>query len=307
MPPSISTLQPKAEALVRGIGIPPCPEILAELNREVRAETPDVCRIASLIARDAATAAAMLKLVNSPFYGLRTKADSVQQALAYLGLDRAAILLAGLLLRKAFAVSHKPAMARFWADSSGLALVLSHLARHVGRLDRDQAHTFGLFRDAGSALLIARYDDYPAVADRAEGASLARIAELEKAHYGVDHAVIGAVLAKEWGLPDSLSEAILWHHVDGLLALPVRPLPEASVRFIALGYLGDAVLAGRSRRAGADTERMHELVAQGAPELGVSPREWVALHADASVALSDQAAASVRTVRLRPVTAAASG
>ena len=80
---------------------------------------------------DAAAAGGILKTVNSAGYGLRSPARSVQQAIGYLGLDRTALLLAGLLLRKAFAHSNHPAMVRFWQDSAQLADTAAFLAAAV--------------------------------------------------------------------------------------------------------------------------------------------------------------------------------
>ena len=54
----------------------------------MRRETPDVRKIANLVTHDVASAAAILKTVNSASYGLRNTARSVQQAIGYLGLNR---------------------------------------------------------------------------------------------------------------------------------------------------------------------------------------------------------------------------
>ena len=95
---SLATLEAEALEVPHALGLPPCPHVLLEVGRELRCESPDVQKVAHLIANDAATAAMILKTVNSPYYGLSNKARSVQQAIAYLGLNRTACLLAGLLL-----------------------------------------------------------------------------------------------------------------------------------------------------------------------------------------------------------------
>src|SRR5688572_5372196 len=193
-------LQDRAEEVVRKLALPPCPEVLAQIAREVRADTPDVRRIGDLVSRDVAAAAGVLKTVNSAAYGLRGAARSVQQAIGYLGLDRTALLLAGLLLRNAFPRSNRPAMVRFWQASVQLATTVSFFARVFGVAERDEAHTFGLFRDAGTAVLICRYPDYDSAMAGYEAGSVS-CTDHEKASFGADHAVIGAVLARDWQLP----------------------------------------------------------------------------------------------------------
>ncbi|MCC6535365.1 MAG: HDOD domain-containing protein [Burkholderiales bacterium] len=240
--PQFTHLEEQAENFVRKLDLPPCPEIIADIVRELRRDVPDVQKIAGWVSRDVAAAAGLLKTVNSAWYGIAAKARSVQQAIAYLGLDRTALLLAGLLLRNAFPSSSRPAMRRFWQDSTELALTTGFLARVLDAMDRDEAHTFGLFRDAGIAVLISKFPEYDplALASAADGSS--SVTDLEQARFGVDHAVIGSVLARDWQLPPEMFDAILWHHADFVLDMTERPIEEAAVRLIALGTLADRVL-----------------------------------------------------------------
>jgi HD-like signal output (HDOD) protein len=112
-------LDQEAEKIVRTIGIPPCPEALTKILRAMRQDDPNFKTIGGLIGSDVGLAAAMLKTVNSPFYGLRTKATSVPQALALLGLQNAAQLVTGLLLRVAFSGGNE-AMEEFWSSLPAL-------------------------------------------------------------------------------------------------------------------------------------------------------------------------------------------
>src|SRR5688572_3920629 len=105
MQSDLETLNREAEGIARSIGIPPCPAILTRLVRETRSDDPDFARLGELIGGDVSLAAAMLKTVNSPFYGLRSKATSIRQALVLMGLRNVTNLVTGLLLRQAFPVS----------------------------------------------------------------------------------------------------------------------------------------------------------------------------------------------------------
>jgi len=242
-PQEFAQLEDHAEAIVRKLQLPPCPEILASIGRELAREYPDTQRIAAEAAHDVSSSATLLKTVNSAWYGLENKARSVQQAIAYLGLERTSLLLAGLLLRNAFPSTKRRAMAAFWENSTQLAVTLGFIARFLGREDRDELHTFGLFRDAGSAVLIGRFDDYDAYAASAHADSGPNLTELEQARFGTDHAVIGAVLARDWALPEDMADAILWHHADFVLDMAERPIADRAVEMIALGVLGDRAIA----------------------------------------------------------------
>lgn len=289
-------LEARAEEFVRTLGIPGCPEVLARISREVHARTPDVRKIADHVSRDAAAAGGILKTVNSAGYGLRSPARSVQQAIGYLGLDRTALLLAGLLLRKAFAHSNHPAMVRFWQDSTQLADTAAFLARALKAAERDEAHTFGLFRDAGSAVLIGRFPDYADVIAACEENEAATRTDHEKARFGADHAVIGAVLARDWHLPDEMSDAILWHHAEFVLALEAPPIRREAVRLIALGVLGDRVLdryqgAPADARSGASFEHALRL-------FGLDECAFADLQVEALTLLADRDGRPMPTMRL---------
>lgn len=210
-PSTTSFSSPTAELLVKEIGIPPCPAVLAQFLAESNKDDPDLRRLSHLVNRDAALAAAVLKTVNSPLYGLSRKARTVQEALALLGLQEAARLIAGYLLRQAFASSSSPAMYEYWDASSRIALIAAYLARELGAAKLDEAHTFALFRDCGVPVLLARYPEYERMLASTRGANERQRVELERSEYGYDHALVGATLAQTWHLPTAIWHAIRVH------------------------------------------------------------------------------------------------
>ncbi|MFN7086272.1 MAG: HDOD domain-containing protein [Burkholderiales bacterium] len=242
MEQDLAVIGQEAEQLVKSIGIPPCPAILTALVREMRCDDPDFGRIAALISGDVGLAAAMLKTVNSPFYGLHTKATTVQQALALLGLRTVTHLITGLLLRQAFPVADSRFMERFWDLSSRIASVCAQLTRRVRSIDRDEAHTYGLFRDCGIPPLMLKFPGYARALAALDGDSARSIIEIDEEHCGIDHAEIGHYLGKSWYLSEQVALAILWHHDHAALSGKHPALPAASVRLIALGMAAEHVL-----------------------------------------------------------------
>lgn len=299
-PQEFARLEDHAEAIVRKLQLPPCPDILAAIGRELGREHPDAQRIAAEAAKDVPSAAVLLKTVNSVWYGLANKARSVQQAIAYLGLERTSLLLAGLLLRNVFPTTRKQAMARFWEASTQLALTLAFFAKLLGRGDRDELHTFGLFRDAGSAVLINRFDDYDPLAAAANPHFGPSPTELEQARFGTDHAVIGTVLARDWGLPEAMCDAILWHHADFVLDLAERPIADAAVEMIAIGILGDRTID--RHRGAADHDAGAQAFEAALRVLGIDARQHAEIEAEARALLDGIAGRPQPTLRLTSLT-----
>ena len=210
-------IEREADRIVQEIGIPPCPAILTKLLNETRQDEPDYNKASKLIGADVGLAGAMLKTVNSPFFGLRTKATSVNQALQLMGLRNTVEIVTGLLLRQSFPVGNHAAMDNFWQTSSGIAGIAAQLARPLGVQDRDEAHTFALFRDCGIPLMIGTFPGYAKFLKTKQSDDGQPVTALELDEFGIDHASLGARLAQSWLLPDEAGIAIQNHHDYPLL------------------------------------------------------------------------------------------
>lgn len=261
----------ETERIVKSIGIPPCPGILATLVREMRADDPDFARIANLIGSDVGLAAAMLKTVNSPLYGLPTKARSVSQALALLGLRTVTQLITGLLLRQAFPVADSDFMEDYWETSSRLALLTAFLASKVKGVARDDAHTFGLFRDCGMPHLMLTFDDYEKALAAAQANPERRMTDIEADHFAITHAQVGSYLARNWHLPEQVWLAILFHHDYSVLSGERAGIPTAGLRLIALGLLAEHLL--RTYCGEAPTAEWRQSGAYALDRIGLSADE----------------------------------
>lgn len=228
----------EVERIVRDLGIPPCPEILTRLLREMREDEADFIKIGNLISGDVSLAAATLKTVNSPFFGLRSKLSSLHQALNVLGLRNVKQIVTGLLLRNALPTGDSATLKQFWDTSSGIAQTNAMLAKPLGSLDPEEAYVFALFRDCGIPLMVRRFATYDAFYAGAVAASQS-LTQAEQAGFRVNHARVGARLARTWQLPDHVCEAIAQHHEYEALAAGNFPRPVS--RLVALTLVSEYV------------------------------------------------------------------
>jgi HD-like signal output (HDOD) protein len=242
-----STLQePDLDRIARELGIPPCPAILGRFSAEMHRQEPDMRKLAELIAADIALSAALLKLVNSPFYGLRTKATNVHQALSIIGLRAGANLVTGLILRQAFPAGGSALMQRFWDKSSSIAASALVAARRISGIDLDEAHTYALFRDCGMPVMIGKFNDYANIIDRLEHVPGSQVTALEQMNYQYSHARVGYALARGWLLPEPFCRAILYHHDFEKLAAGRREVEPANRKLVAFGLLIEQLASLRS-------------------------------------------------------------
>jgi len=221
------------DALLRSIRIPPRPSLLVDLQRELAQPDPSPRIIARVIGNDVGMSGALLKLANSPFYGATRKAKSVEQAINFLGINQCAAMLTGILAREAVG-GNNPALNQFWDVSSCRAQALVFIARKLRLAPQDIAHTFGLFCDIGIPILMDRFADYGQTLEIAAGTAERKFTDVEDARHATNHAAIGCLLARNWGLSPDVSWAILHHHDYEVLADDatddaIRSLVAASV------------------------------------------------------------------------------
>ncbi len=199
------------EKMLNTIRIPPRPSLLGEVQQELAADDPSPKNISRIIGQDVAMAGALLKLVNSAFIGLKLKAKSVEQAVMRLGMDQCSLLLTGLLAREAIQIEGM-SLTTFWDSSSKRAQAMSFYAKKMTLCRSDVAHIFGLFCNIGMPLLMMKYPDYSAILDTALADGPRSQTLIEDHHFQTNHAALGSLLARTWGLPAEVVDAILLHH-----------------------------------------------------------------------------------------------
>lgn len=269
-PPSTDTNAAGAvDPATLDLKIPPCPEVLASFSAEAQKDDPDMRVLATLIGKDAGLAAAILKAVNSPLFGLTRKAADIPQALAILGLRACTNLITGLLLRQAFPVGAGPLMARYWDESMRTAEAAIAVATRVRGVSRDQAHTYTLFRNCGMAVMITRFPDYASMFEAHANTPGPELALTEEARYRFDHARVGYALARGWQLPEALCRTILLHHEVAQVASGTRAAAAADPTLLAVGLLAEQVVRLRAGQAVTGEWSAHEGFAL--QTLGIEP------------------------------------
>ena len=85
------------------------------------------------------------------------------------------------------------------------------VAAEVGYEDRDRLTVTSLLHDVGKLVLLHAYPGYPSQVHRGARTPEERVHQ-ERRELGVDHALVGGVLIRRWGLPASLATPIERHH-----------------------------------------------------------------------------------------------
>ncbi len=195
------------ELLVSGRYEPPVlPEVAQAVLRETSKASCEPRRLADILKRDAAMAAGVLRMANSPAYAPVSPIVSLSQAISRLGLEairRMAVAVA--CESRLFRVRGREAEARaLYFRSTVGAFVAQELARHL-RLNVEDAFLGGLLHDLGEIILLGL------VADLEATGSAAPI-DAVRAVLSERHAAVGAAAVEHWALIPRVAVAIRHHH-----------------------------------------------------------------------------------------------
>jgi HD-like signal output (HDOD) protein len=202
------------QKVLQGISVPPQPQIMVDLQMEQVMPNPDLRSIARLISQDPGLSGALLKIVNSPFFGLANRIASIQQAVNLLGCDMVINLINAQSIKGELSDEAIVTLNRFWDSAQDVAMTCLTLAKRIGYQAPDEAYTLGLFHNCGIPLMVKRFPDYMTVLEEAYYSASAerRVVDTENRLLNTNHAVVGYFTAKSWNLPLHLCEAIASHH-----------------------------------------------------------------------------------------------
>ena len=144
---------------------------------------------------------------------------------------------------------------RFRLHAVATQRAADRIARELGYESRDRLMVTSLLHDIGKLVLVHAYPGYPRQIHAEARTPEERILS-ERRELGVDHALVGGVLARRWGLPKSIASVIERHHaedVDGETAV-VR-LADMLAHYTLGGSVSPSELLNVSRLVGiAPTE-----------------------------------------------------
>lgn len=232
--------QARTHGPVRDIVIPPCPELLTALRKEVEKADPDPTEISHIASSDVAMAAALIRIANSPLYARSRPASTVGEAVAMLGVAQVISILTGFLTRNAIRIQ-SPLIEHFWETSTRRAIAMGFIAKQLYDLDADIAHTCGLFCHVGIPIMLQGVKGYGGTLTEALARRDRSFTQTENAAHRTDHAVVGAIVAKTWRLPPIISVAVRLHHDFTIFA--DDQVPQEARTLVAVALIAEYLVA----------------------------------------------------------------
>jgi putative nucleotidyltransferase with HDIG domain len=190
------------------------PHVAIRVTQMVNDDKSTMRDFEEIIQMDPVLVSRLLKLVNSPYFGLSTKVDSISKAVVYVGMKNLRNLVAVEALRTLFKDEGKEGFSRqyLWLHCATVAILSDMIGKRIFGDAREDLFLAGIIHDIG---MIA--EDQVAGKELREACHLfltgtKPLVEYEREVIGTDHAEVGFKLAKEWKMPPDVLNAIRFHH-----------------------------------------------------------------------------------------------
>jgi putative nucleotidyltransferase with HDIG domain len=197
--------------------LPTLPVVVSKLLALMDDPEFDLNELTALIAQDPALTAKVLKVANSAYYGFAQEIDTLERAVALLGLNmlKSLTLSVGVVAslpkeKQSRLLNH----AGLWLHSAASAAVIRELGRRMG-LGKEEDHLFvvGLLHDVGKIVLLHFFQElYQEALQKSQQPNGPLLYLAEREVIGLDHGDVGALLLRRWKFPPQVVQPIMAHH-----------------------------------------------------------------------------------------------
>jgi HD-like signal output (HDOD) protein len=195
--------------------VPPLPAVAQKLLALVGDQQTTATQLEALIKQDMVIAGRLLRLVNSPFYGLGRTVGSISQAVTLIGFGSLRSLVVAASVANILTLdlgAYGFTDRGLWKNSIATATLARAIAQQTGdNLRAEEYFVAGLMRDIGMLVLGPLLAQRQITLVRPEEGE-ADILRLERGAFGYDHCRVGDRVGEKWHLPDRLRLCISCHH-----------------------------------------------------------------------------------------------
>ena len=248
----------------------PIPQVALKLLRMMDEPVHTSSDLAEELGKDQVLSARTLKMCNSALFTRRVKIETLKDAVLVLGES---LLIQSVITAAVEGYYGQPEISGYSLCKGGLfyhalgtALTAEKISGLTGRSTPRKAYTAGLLHDIGKVVIDQHLAGNDPLFFRNWAADKEDFLEIEKEKIGTTHCHAGAYLADKWCVPDSVTNAVKYHHHPGKA--------EDHRELVSIVFLADLFMS--RFHMGIETERMRTTQASIALEtLGLSLDDMV--------------------------------
>ena len=199
------------------------PHVAIRLSKLIADDATTINQFEELIRMDPTLVMRLLKMVNSPYYGLREKVNTISRAVVYIGMKtlRNVVVLEALKeIAKTSTKNRLFSRNQLWLHSAAVGVCSQMIAERIFMQKGEDPFLCGLLHDIGIILEDQVEPDlFARVCAGCQGGS-GTLLDNEKKFLGTSHPELGYLLAQDWNFPLEIQRGIRHHHDNPLKVAP---------------------------------------------------------------------------------------
>ncbi|PLX47873.1 MAG: hypothetical protein C0613_13170 [Desulfobulbaceae bacterium] len=191
---------------------PPLPAVVTRILQVTADPESSLDKLAAIVEAEVGLSASVIKMANSPFFGLSREVSSISHALAVLGMEEVRNMVLAKVMFNTFTSYRKKGdmVNSLWRHSFYSALAAKTIAENMGH-DDNGLFVAGLIHDIGKLVIFLAFsrESLEKIYGKTENLDDSK---KEIAYLGLNHEDLGRLLIKSWLFPETLQMAVGYHH-----------------------------------------------------------------------------------------------
>lgn len=191
------------------------PHVVTRLSQLIADQNTTMKDFEEVIKMDPTLVVRLLRLVNSPYYGLSQYIDSIGRAVAFVGMKNLYNIAVTDALKDLFSEKEPSSVfsrQRLWIHSAAVGICSQMLSERIYGIKGDDAYLCGILHDFG--LIVEEQVTRATFIEICEAYQASgSLPDQERQRLGTDHSEIGFLITGDWGIPSAIRVAIRDHHL----------------------------------------------------------------------------------------------
>lgn len=192
------------------------PTVATRILKMIKSDNFSINEISNVVESDPGLTLKLIRVANSPLYGLRSQVTNVNTAIMALGLNKLTNIVLSISLYSKFLVNKQNDFAqlidKFWQHSASTGVVSKHLCTLLKQNYKELEFLGGLLHDLGKLTMMQfdakRYSEVMVMVEKEHVLDIVA----EKQIFGMNHLEVGREMAIQWQLPKELIEVLAFHN-----------------------------------------------------------------------------------------------
>ncbi|MGC8705713.1 MAG: HDOD domain-containing protein [Desulfurella sp.] len=190
------------------------PQAANQILNLLNDENVSIYSLSKVVSHDSYIAATLIRLANSPFYGVKNKVTDLMHAISIIGLESVKRLVLTISARSIFK-DYDEFDKLLWEHMIGVATCAQVISFKFNLFNENVSYVAGLLHDIGKTVMYkSKQINYETVIKQVNSNDNLLSIELENKLYNFNHCDVSKELLSIWNFDNLIVKAIYLHHSD---------------------------------------------------------------------------------------------